>query len=199
MIGRFVAAAVLLAIAYLGFSSWNDAREADRQAALSQARAARLKDRVLTAARSHGAIIDWPARLVGPTGGRLSLVMTAELQDLWTTGKPVLFLGLTSNITRLDADLVEVILDYAQYVQGSTFLATELRMKLACSSSMAAPLLHLAKRPDRMGAYSDVAVIAKVDFIESSSRRETDGSVMGILTGVGTCIQLVPINEQILW
>lgn len=158
-----------------------------------------LKAKALSAAKAHGALADWPSRLAQSERMRMSPVLTAELQDLWTSGRPILFIGIVADIARSSSDSVELTLDYGSLDQGHMFMGSDLRLRLSCTRAMAAPLLDSASQPSRMALYSDSAVVAAVQSIETSSRRDPDGSVTGVLTGVGSCIEVVPISEAVHW
>ena len=121
MFGKLAAIAAVIGLAYFGYSSWQDSAESAKLSAEAKKRASRLKAKALSAAKAHGAVVDWPARLAQSQRMRLSQVLTAEVHDLWTNGRPILFVGIVSDIARSTSSSVELTVDYGSLNQGHIF------------------------------------------------------------------------------
>lgn len=199
MFGRLMALFLLVGLGYWGYSEWQSSVERRAQETKSQEMAAQIQARITAVAEKHGAVVDWPARLAKGGTIRSSPILTAELQDLWATGRPILFIGITSDIARTTEESVTLSVDYGALDQAHLFLGTNLRLAIRCSRALSDPLLASASNPSRMAFDSDAAVIAVISAIKASSERDTEGSHINILTGIGECVDVVQIPSAASW
>ena len=190
---------VLAALGYWGYSAWQTSIDRRAQESAAEKHAAQIKASVSALAGKHNAVQDWASNLAQGERTRMSPVLTAELQDLWLASRPILFIGTVSDIERTGKDTVLLSMEYGFLDQGHTFISTTLRLKLQCSINIAQPLFVMAREPSRMALHSDTAVIAAVSSIEATNERDAEGNNTGVLTGIGECLDVVPVQEPVYW
>ena len=196
MLRRLVYSIILAALGYWGYSTWQSSVEKNRQQVERQAQKEKLKSRITEVALKYGAVIDWPSRLTRENRLRHFPVLSAELQDLWINSKPILFIGKVRDIIRTSEEAVLLSIDYgwAHPIFGhgvEALNAAGLRVKVQCANALAAPLIAAAS--SSVAYYSNVALVANIDMIESSTERGEMGEPIEVRTGTGKCIDIVPI------
>lgn len=195
---RLIALALVSGLAYWGYSNWMESVETAERTKAKDAQAILLKTRVSDVAAKFNAVVDWPNTLSHGEHLRLSPVLTVELQDLWQTGKPILFFGTVLDIERISPATTRLSVEHA-IDQPNLFLGTILRLRLECDATATSPILDMARDPNRLNLQSDIAVVALVSAVVASSERDSQGERTPVLTGVGTCVDLVPIPEHVGW
>ena len=190
---------VLVALGYWGYSAWQSSVENRAQESKAKERAAQIKEKISSVAKKHDAVVDWSSRLAQGERFRMSPILTTELQDLWVTGRPILFIGSISDIARTSTDSMSLFIAYGALDQAHMFLGTDLRIRIQCNRALSEPLLAAARDPSRMALNSDIAVVAVISSIESSTERDSEGNTPRIHTGIGQCIDVVQIPELVLW
>ena len=189
---------LLIAVIFLGLgyslyiNHQKQGAEAAREAALEQ----RMTNAVAAMASRANANTDWAARLAGHGIVRLSPIMSAELQKVWTPDRPILFVGSIRDIAKNEDGSFQLKISYDPWgrIGGYIFPATDLRVNLRCPESVAAPLLSHLKSRRRADIRSDAAAIAIIESIVMSEQ-DADGSETVVLTGIGNCSNALLLED----
>ena len=120
----------------------------------------------------------------------MSPILTIELEHLWQSDRPILFIGSIKDIlSRVDGDY-QVLVERDLFTLEPMF-ATELRLSLRARKAYID--LFIAKHPKLFadsGFTSGVAVLAKVRAIETSEERGEDGERVDVKTGLGELLEI---------
>jgi hypothetical protein len=188
--------AVAFALSYCGYAiymnrvaeaSENERTRLERDVAAQSLRAFALK---------HRADAEWPGKLAGKDGRRLSPVMSAELQDLWMTGAPMLLVGNVRDIARDSDGSFRVLVEYSEFGLRHSF-STKIGMNLKCSPEITGPLLDASKRKIYTSIFPDTAVVAKVDSVTAERVPATDGDSQVRLLGQGDCVAAMSVSRSL--
>lgn len=194
--GFIVGALVVVAGVYLVHQNVeNRARERER---LEQRKLLRDETRsaIVSMTSSHNAVVDWEATLVDGGVYRANPVLTLELERLWQTERPILFVGDVSDIASKGIDHYSVSIGPGLLTSNYT-IATELRLQLTAPKSLIDGVLRqypsaFANEPI---GYS-LAVVAKIDRIMTATDRTYDGVNADSRIGEGRLIDLVVIDHS---
>ena len=89
------------------------------------------RQRVDEMVKKYGAIDDWVETLSNGKV-RFGKIMTYELENLWLTEKPILFIGTIKDISNLDDDHYTVQID-----ESSFLIDDDLQLSLKCKKEIA--------------------------------------------------------------
>lgn len=134
----------------------------------------------------YNAANDWDKLLKGSASKRKK-ILTMELENLWLTNKPILFKGRIKDISTLDAG------NYLMTLDRRSIFSTNLALTLNSPKTMIDSFL--STHPDASSALSIVAVIAKINKIETKYRQTEEGDKEEIKTGVGQCIDILMYSD----
>jgi hypothetical protein len=188
---------ILIIIAFGGYLVQNYYKTKGKEAARQKAekeKAAAFKEKTktdITAMVSRfAAIDDWEEKLLEGDSGGEKRVLTMELEKLWLTGKPILFQGFVRDVSSLNPGHYLVLIDHLpRKGVGKLKLGTSLRLSLECPKATVDLFLTQNPRASSRGAL--IAVIAKVNSIESFSLRKTEGGeTEEIKRGRGKCLAM---------
>jgi hypothetical protein len=159
-----------------------DKKREERQAAVAQM------------VSKYNASVDWMNKLQEGRTGKRTKILTMELENLWLINRPILFNGRIKDISNLDASNYIITLDGLR--RGGAALAgvSSVRPKLALSLKSQKNMVDslLSTHPEVLSGYfSSVAVIAKINKIETRYSKTEDGDEEEIKTGVGQCIDIL--------
>lgn len=145
----------------------------------------------------YNAITDWEKQLSKGENVRYSPVLTIELEYLWQSERPVLFIGSIKDISSTDDDRYKVILEPSIYNMNYTF-DTELRLSLIAEKSGIDSFL---KTHPKVFAGKDftngVAVLAKIHSIRASDTCDINGESGEVKTGQGKLIEMIYTGDVI--
>lgn len=140
--------------------------------------------------------IGWEKKLSQGLAARVAPLMTLEIQQVWLTGKPILFVGEVDDIYKSEKNEFHIKVSHF-YATGITFLGSDLKVDLACNSDEVVSILNNVKMNfGNIGA--GVAVTALIDHIDFSERKDNEGSNIPIHTGIGKCLSLKYIGRNTL-
>jgi hypothetical protein len=187
---------ILIIVAFGGYLVHNyyqtKAREAVHQKAEKEKVAAfkeKTKTEIGSMVSRFGAIDNWEEKLLEGDSGGEKRVLTMELEKLWLTGKPILFQGFVRDISSLNPTSYLVLIDHLPRKGfGKLKLGTDLRLSLECPKAMVDSFLSQNAKASSRGAL--VAVIAKVNSIESFSLKTEGGETEEIKRGRGKCLAM---------
>lgn len=174
----------------------NSAREKDELAKKQQAKKA-----LLSLANRYNAIHDWKKQLCGGQEFRYEEVMTVELQNLWLTKKPILWIGDIRDVSK-NGEL-QYLINLSDSLVSDEFdqweLNTAIELSLVCPKGIYDTFIKNHK--DHKG-YNSVAVIAKIESIASSQFVDDDDdeivSKWDVKIGNGKLIDIQCLDHKCL-
>lgn len=123
--------------------------------------------------------------------------MTAEIQALWLTSKPILFVGVLRDIRDADNGNQILTVDYPEFGSHHSFVEAKLTVRAACSDELSEPLMALAKARKRSARFADVALIIKIQEVRSEANRVPGDDRETNFIGDGDCIDAIPLNVHL--
>ncbi len=143
-----------------------------------------LKDR-------HNAF-DWAKELSNDRDDRFfKPVLTLELEKLWLTDRPTLFIGSIRDISTLDQNR------YVLKLSGFWLMRLDYGLELICSKQTIDSLLE--KHPDVVGGINNgIAVIAKIKNIKSVSVSKNEGETENMRIGEGEAIDIIYVDDLLV-
>jgi type II secretory pathway pseudopilin PulG len=191
---RLLSAVAALFVFYLAFSIYQSnvastRTKADRERATGEVSAA-----IRQVALKDGAGTGWPDKLSGGKADVDSPLLTAELQQVWITGRPILFIGKLNDIARNADGSYQLFVEYTSNENRPWFLKTKLQVRLDCPEATGKSLMDsVAGHRDYFG--TDVAVTATVRTVEASSTTDAESAAISVLTGRGECVTVMLLPE----
>lgn len=155
--------------------------EAERTAerAMLQASLAKLRQRT-------NASLEWETELTEGQITHTDPVLKVEIEKLWLTPKPILFIGKLSDIATHDENNYTIEIVYDEVYGGTTFMLAELRLELICNKQIVDSVASNL-RATRNTFLAGVAVAGKIEKIER------DGHT---LRGKGQCVDLIYVSNM---
>ena len=158
MLKRFLIIIVLIAIAafcviylvHYNFKAPAKKAAAVTPRAMTQAAFAEL-------AKKHNAIDSWDNELCQGAPARMTPILTMELEKIWLTARPILFIGKITDIKTQDKANYRLIIDRDLYLAALLFvtgLRTRLGVSLLCPKTMVDSFI--AANPDYLEAGNGV-------------------------------------------
>jgi hypothetical protein len=195
----FKTVALLLAVAailaYCGNSQYqNHTREKEREAQGKRDTQAMVESLHKLAA-IHNAKVGWAKELVGEKTVRISPIMSAELQQVWLTATPILFVGTLKDISKNADGSYQVSLEYDSVSEKYLFISSEIYFSARCSAELALPLLKMGRDTSRLGMFADAAVVGVVSGVDSKQVRDNEGNEISQLTGTASCLGTLPLHR----
>ena len=191
-----LAAAVLLGLGYWAYSAREDHLHAEQQRVALEARQQALAEAVKSMAAQANANTDWATKLASGKRSRNTPIFSAELQEVWLTERQILFIGRVEDIALSADKSYQVTINYDVLGQKPNFYETELRVVLRCPASIAEPLLKSIQAAPRSFSRANAAVIATIERVESTPKREPDAEVSSVLSGVGKCTNAMFLADK---
>jgi hypothetical protein len=122
---------------------------------------------------------------------RIEPVFSVDLEKVWLGDRPILFKGTLKDIATFDAENYRVVLAHSPLSSSCVILA-DLRVSLRCPKP--AIDTFLAANPKlRSNLLAQVAVVADINEITTSSVQDEEGGVSDVRVGLGTCRDLADI------
>ena len=187
--------AVLFGLGYWANSIFQDkAKDTQRRQATAE-RQRTLASTVKAMATEANASTDWAQSLSQGKRMRMSPILSAELQDVWTPDRAILFIGRVEDIARNQDGSFQIRIAYDSMGHDDMFLDNRILVSLRCPAPVAAPLVKALKTRSRANLDADIAAIANIESIVSSSERDAAGNATTVLTGNGTCSKAMYMPE----
>jgi hypothetical protein len=186
---------VAAVLAYCGNSQYQDYISKKERKARNDIETQAMIESLRRIATTHNAKVAWAKELAGKESVRISPIMSAELQHVWLTGTPILFVGTLRDISQNADGSYQVQLQYDMVSEEYLFLSTEILLNARCAAEQTAPLLKMAKDPSRLGVLADAAVVGTVSSISSNQVRDSEGEEITQLSGIATCLETMPLTH----
>lgn len=154
-----------------------------------------IRMQVSTMVSYYNAIDDWDRKLSEENKEKKYLkykIPTIELEKLWLTNKPILFVGEIEDISMFDNDhyTLRIIRTIGS---AKHYLNTELGLVLRVEKRMIDPFLK--DHPVALKSFNRVAIIAKINKIKSGYYSDQDGTREEIKMGIGHCLSIQYIGK----
>jgi hypothetical protein len=169
----------------------NKAKKAAEKAEAEQIRNA-TKAVVAELVKRTNADENWEKELSKGERFRLEPILTVELERLWLTGRPILFVGAIKDIATIDQENYRIEVERSLFSSFRCMLGTELRLTLQCPKKSIDSFLK--EHPDLFkdcGWKNGVAVIADINEIETTIIAGSEGEREEIKIGKGKCIDIL--------
>jgi hypothetical protein len=194
---RYIVGTLLLAgFCYWGYSSWTNHVASEKARIVREARRDALKASVTQMASKVNAVTDWAVSLAGGNRTRNSLVLTAELQELWVIRRPILFVGNVEDIALSQDGTYQVIVEYNWRYQPR-LAESNIRIAFDCHASAVMPLIKPLKEQRKPILSPDIAITGHIQRIVTTFQKDSEGETIKILTGVGQCLDAMYLDERI--
>lgn len=185
----WIVVAVAIGVFYVN-KLLDDRAKRDAQIAEIQRVEQETKTVVSKMAADSNAVTDWGKRLGKDENYRMSPVLTIELEQLWQGDRPILFIGSIKDISSAVGGDYLVLMERGLSTSDPMF-DTELRLSLHAPKTLIDPFL--AKHPrlfSDSGFNNGVAVVAKIQAINTSDERGEDGERVDVKTGLGELLEI---------
>jgi len=177
----------------------NRARRKAKEAEAEKVKQA-SKDAVARLVKRTNAFDQWEKEL-SKNGGEFSLtpILTIELERLWLQDRPILFIGTISDIATSNEENYTVEIQRALLINNPYLFSTNLQLDLQCSKQKVD--LFLKAHPNLFLGYDFknvevVAVVAKINKIETKTVAGSEGQEEKTKIGKGRCIDMVSIKNE---
>jgi hypothetical protein len=141
-------------------------------------------------ASKHNAIYDWEDRLRKDGGGNVKKILSYELEKLWLSDRPIVFKGRIKDISNLDNN------NYLVLIDGTSGLSKQLSLYLISSKSIKDSFI--VAYPKAASSFSSVAVVAKINKVETKFRDTGDNDKYEIRAGAGNCLDIILYSDSVL-
>jgi len=193
LVGVLVLAILAFCVFYLirhGFlSPAKKAGEADRRSA-SQVVSSELVQR-------HEANDSWDRELCQGQPARMTPVLTMELEKLWLTDRPILFVGKIVDVRSEGVD-GRLIVDRDMYwtaMLSRPLLTTGLKLSVLCPKAVLDAFV--AANPDYLDPGNGIAVVAKIDSVDSGpATGGAEGGPAAAKIGRGRVVDLLCLRKR---
>jgi hypothetical protein len=182
----------LLAIAAASYNlieeKKNQAIEKQKMIAIQNERDAAIKKK----AKELDADYSWVKKLEKILDGNVTL-LSYQVEKLWLTDKPILFLGKIVDVKRNNDD------SYTFNVKNSMrdeLILAGLEINIKCDIRISERYLnYMDANKAEFEFEKPVAVFAKINSIESDIRVES-GNSSDVKIGIGSCLELMPSTDN---
>jgi hypothetical protein len=134
---------------------------------------------------------EWPEKLSKGEEIRIDKILTIELERLWLSENPILFVGSIQDVSTIDHQFYRLRIERSLFSNLDRILFTRLCLELKCDKGMLDPFL--AQHPklfSNLGLNNGVAVVAKIEHIKTESLKDKEGNDEEMKVGVGDCLEI---------
>ena len=143
-----------------------------------------------------GADESWEKELAKGEPFSLAPILTIELERLWLTGRPILFVGSIKDIATIDQENYRIEIERSLFSSFKYMFGTELRLTLQCPKQRIDSFLK--EHPDLFKDYglkNTVVAIAAIKEIETRIISGSQGESEEVKIGKGDCIDILYIGD----
>ena len=171
-----------VALSYAAFSGFSTYHEKKQQEARDQQQR-NIRSAVENFVATDSADDSWEQTLAAGNRTRFSPVRTVELQKIWLTNTPILFIGELEDIYKAPDGSSRIKLNHG-LSSGTIFLG------LACNADALDEITSKAAG-DKGGGSPGIAVTTQIKQVEYTPIRDSDGTIIPGHTGYGDCINII--------
>jgi hypothetical protein len=153
------------------------------------------KDAVSQLVKRTNAIDNWEKDLSKGEQYRFGSILTLELERLWLTDRPILFIGSIKDISTIDQENYRIRIERSFFHKLNYMFKTELQLDLQCSKQRIDSLLR--EHPNLLkdfGFNNGVAFVADIDKIETTIVSGSEDKKEEIRIGKGKCLDMLYIG-----
>ncbi len=147
--------------------------------------------------RKNAANDSWDRELCQGQPARQAPVLTMELEKVWLTDRPILFVGKIADVRSEGGD-DRLVVDRDMYwaaMLSRPLLTTDLRISILCPKALLDAFI--AANPDYLDPGNGIAVVAKIDSVETVPEAgSAEGGRPSAKTGRGKAIDLVCLRKR---
>lgn len=146
------------------------------------------------------AVENWEKYLSKGEQFRLEPILTVELERLWLTDRPILFVGAIKDISSIDQENYKVEIERDWFSSFKDMFMTDLQLSLQCSKQKID--LFLTEHADLFkddDVKNRVVVIADIDKIESKTASWLETEIGESRIGKGKCIDILYLGDAPLY
>ena len=186
----FVAISLLIIVAgvTIGIQKRNEREARNQQYLAAQAK----KDAFIRLkAKELDADYTWIKKVDALTSGGANL-MTFQLEQLWITPKPILFLGEIEDIQREGKG-------YNIKIKNSLHepsLLPEINLSISCPAEQTEGFVrYMEEHKDEFDFEKPIAIITKISSVVTE-KKLSDGKMSDVKVGIGQCVALLPSTDN---
>ena len=193
---KLVTILIILAISGYLVNSYLEKRAAEEEAVKRFGLAIEKKESVINdLVLETDAITDWVDQLGETKRSKFSTVLTYDLQRVWIQDRPILFRGSVQNVSIVDDSSCTILLEPGLLESGldKTFFIRPETLRLRLTTKQRTWDDFFASHPDLFSGFgraNNVAVIAKIEKVISSTQINSGGTAIETKTGVGELIRI---------
>jgi len=187
---------VLLVILLVGGYFVNSHIEKKAKEAAEKAGQERIKESTKAAVaqlvKRTNAVENWEDNLSRGDRFRSQPILTVELERLWLTDRPILFVGTIKDVATKDKENYSVEIERSLLGSLEHMFATDLQLALQCPKQSFDSFLN--DHPDLFegnGLNNCVAIVAAITEIETKTVPASEGETKEIKIGKGKCIDML--------
>jgi len=150
------------------------------------------KEAVSQLVKRTNAVDNWEKDLSKGEQFRLEPILTVELEKVWLTDRPILFVGTIKDIVTSDQKNYRIEIERSLFSSFAYMFSTELRLVLQCPKPRVDSFLK--EHPDLFkggGFKNGVAVVADIDKIETTIVSGSKDDKKEIKIGKGKCLDML--------
>jgi hypothetical protein len=141
-------------------------------------------------AKRTGANTQWKKALSSGGDNLLRPLYSVDLESVWLTDKPILFLGRLENVATHDDGHYRIL------VRDADILSPELRLELICPKSQVTGVLQSIRSNQAGLSPGGVGVAAIVTRISQEIQPDKEGTKT-VFTGSGNCVEIVYLGDEL--
>lgn len=177
---------ILIIVAVGAYFTCDYINDKAKEKAAREAREKRkvLRDAAVTQmAEKYGADRSWEDKLGKGKAAWGKKILTIDLEKLWLIDKPILFKGSIEDISTFDDS------NYLIRLKSLPIFGTELALDINSPKNMID--FFRTTHPTAFSDHSIMAVIAKIDRIETAFNKTEDSNKEEIKIGIGQCKDII--------
>jgi hypothetical protein len=137
------------------------------------------------------AVHNWEKKLSKRKHFRLEPILTIELERLWLTDRPILFIGFIKDISTMNQDNYKIKIERSLFYNFKYIFSTKLQLVIQCPKYKVD--LFLKNHPNLFKDFGSngVAVVASINKIETTTVSGEKGDIEEVKIGKGKCIDML--------
>ena len=147
--------------------------------------------------KKHNAVDSWDKDICQGEAARTTPVLTMELEKVWLTDRPILFVGKIRDIKTEDKDNYRLIVDrdiFWAAALSRPLVRTGLEIWALCPKSLLESFVRM--NPDYLDAENGIALVVKIDSIEPLEGADKDAGRESGRVGKGKCLDLICLRKH---
>lgn len=178
-----------VALSYVAFSGFSTYHEKKQQQEARDQQQRNIRSAVENFVATDSADDSWAQTLAAGNRTRRTPIRTVELQKIWLTNTPILFIGELEDIYKAPDGSSRIKLNHGLR-SGTIFLGSEINVDLACNADVLDEITSKAAG-DKGEVSPGIAVTTKINQVQYTPNRDSDGTIIPGHTGYGDCVNII--------